>query len=130
MSSSEARPTKAERERHRLLHARSRRRGRLTIFRHLGPGLITGASDDDPSGIGTYSQLGAQFGLSMLWTVPLSLPLATAVEEAVESFFGERRPALRKALAQWVREQYREARADRASGCGSRNDAGALAVAR
>lgn len=81
VSRSESGPTKADRERHPLVHARSRRRGRLTIFRHLGPGLITGASDDDPSGIGTYSQLGAQFGLSMLWTVPLSLPLATAVEE-------------------------------------------------
>jgi len=43
--------------------------------------LITGATDDDPSGIGTYSQLGAQFGLAMLWTVPISLFLAAAVEE-------------------------------------------------
>jgi len=68
-------------ERHPLVHPRSRRRGRLGILRHLGPGLVTGAADDDPSGIGTYSQLGAQFGLGMLWTVPLSLPLAAAVEE-------------------------------------------------
>ena len=81
MSPSEARPAKVEGERHPLVHARSRRRGRLTIFRHLGPGLITGAADDDPSGIGTYSQLGAHFGLSMLWTVPISLPMAAAVEE-------------------------------------------------
>jgi NRAMP (natural resistance-associated macrophage protein)-like metal ion transporter len=70
-----------EMERHPLVHPRSRRRGRLGILRHLGPGLVTGAADDDPSGIGTYSQLGAQFGLGMLWTVPLSLPLAAAVEE-------------------------------------------------
>jgi NRAMP (natural resistance-associated macrophage protein)-like metal ion transporter len=63
------------------MHPRNRRRGRLGILRHLGPGLVTGAADDDPSGIGTYSQLGAQFGLGMLWTVPLSLPLAAAVEE-------------------------------------------------
>ena len=81
MSPTEAHRAKVEDERHPLVHARSRRRGRLTIFRHLGPGLITGAADDDPSGIGTYSQLGAHFGLSMLWTVPLSLPLAAAVEE-------------------------------------------------
>jgi Mn2+/Fe2+ NRAMP family transporter len=40
----------------------------------LGPGLITGAADDDPSGIATYSQAGAQFGLQMLWTVILTLP--------------------------------------------------------
>src|SRR5438270_4890883 len=70
-----------ELKRHDLVHARSRRRGRLSIFRRLGPGLITGAADDDPSGIGTYSQLGARFGLTMLWTVPISLPLAAAVEE-------------------------------------------------
>src|SRR3984893_13949416 len=81
MSPSEARLAKVEGERHPLVHARSRRRGRLTIFRHLGPGLITGAADDDPSGIGTYSQPGAPFGLSMLWTVPISLPMAAAVEE-------------------------------------------------
>ena len=40
----------------------------------LGPGLITGAADDDPSGIATYSQAGAQFGFQMLWTMPFSLP--------------------------------------------------------
>jgi Mn2+/Fe2+ NRAMP family transporter len=66
---------------HRLVHPRHRRRGRLGILRHLGPGLITGAADDDPSGIGTYSQLGAHFGVGMLWTVPISFPLAAAVEE-------------------------------------------------
>src|SRR2546421_6441474 len=78
ISPSPVRPERVEGERHPLVHARSRRRGRLTIFRHLGPGLITGAADDDPSGIGTYSQLGAHFGLSMLWSVPVSLPLARA----------------------------------------------------
>src|SRR5207249_10216179 len=71
----------ADSKRHRLVHARFRRRGRLGVLRHLGPGLITGAADDDPSGIGTYSQLGAQFRFAMLWTVPISLPLAAAVEE-------------------------------------------------
>lgn len=56
-------------------------RRRLWFLAHLGPGLITGAADDDPSGIGTYSQIGAQFGLGMLWTTVVSLPLAAAVEE-------------------------------------------------
>lgn len=47
----------------------------------FGPGLITGASDDDPSGIGTYSQAGAQFGLHMLWAVLFTFPLMSAIQE-------------------------------------------------
>jgi len=47
----------------------------------LGPGLVTGASDDDPSGIGTYSQIGAQFGYGMLWTMVVSYPLMSAFQE-------------------------------------------------
>jgi Mn2+/Fe2+ NRAMP family transporter len=46
----------------------------------VGPGVITGVADDDPSGIATYSQAGAQFGLNMLWTMPLSYPLLAAVQ--------------------------------------------------
>jgi Mn2+/Fe2+ NRAMP family transporter len=46
----------------------------------VGPGLITGVADDDPSGIATYSQAGAQFGLNMLWTMPLCHPLMSAVQ--------------------------------------------------
>jgi Mn2+/Fe2+ NRAMP family transporter len=46
----------------------------------IGPGLITGAADDDPSGIATYSQAGAQFGLNMLWTMPLAYPLMSAIQ--------------------------------------------------
>lgn len=46
----------------------------------LGPGLITGASDDDPSGIGTYSQVGASFGFGMLWTMVVSFPLMICVQ--------------------------------------------------
>ena len=46
----------------------------------LGPGLITGAADDDPSGIATYSQAGAQFGYAMLWTVVFTLPLMVAIQ--------------------------------------------------
>jgi Mn2+/Fe2+ NRAMP family transporter len=46
----------------------------------VGPGLITGVADDDPSGIATYSQAGAQFGLDMLWTMPLAFPLMSAIQ--------------------------------------------------
>jgi NRAMP (natural resistance-associated macrophage protein)-like metal ion transporter len=48
--------------------------------KQLGPGLITGAADDDPSGIATYSQAGAQFGYSMLWTVLLTYPLMVGIQ--------------------------------------------------
>ena len=47
----------------------------------LGPGLVTGASDDDPSGVATYAQAGATFGTGMLWTAPVTLPLMIAVQE-------------------------------------------------
>src|SRR5436309_5283763 len=47
----------------------------------LGPGLITGASDDDPSGIGTYSQAGAQLGYGIGWTMLLTFPLMAAIQE-------------------------------------------------
>jgi Mn2+/Fe2+ NRAMP family transporter len=50
------------------------------FFGILGPGLITGASDDDPSGIATYSQAGAQFGYGLAWTMVLTYPLMTAVQ--------------------------------------------------
>src|SRR6202163_2807542 len=50
------------------------------LFKVLGPGLITGASDDDPSGIGTYSVTGAQFGYAFLWTAPWCFPLMAAVQ--------------------------------------------------
>src|SRR6201994_4508324 len=46
----------------------------------LGPGLITGASDDDPSGIATYSQAGAQFGYALAWTLLFTYPLMTAIQ--------------------------------------------------
>jgi NRAMP (natural resistance-associated macrophage protein)-like metal ion transporter len=51
------------------------------FLQRLGPGLITGAADDDPSGIGTYSQVGAQFGFGMLWTMLFSFPLMAAIQE-------------------------------------------------
>lgn len=52
------------------------------FFKLLGPGLITGAADDDPSGIATYSQTGAQFGYGQLWTAVFMLPFQTAIQEA------------------------------------------------
>ena len=53
----------------------------LSFLQVLGPGLITGASDDDPSGIGTYSQVGSQFGYGLLWTALFTFPLMAAVQE-------------------------------------------------
>jgi NRAMP (natural resistance-associated macrophage protein)-like metal ion transporter len=50
------------------------------VFKQLGPGLVTGAADDDPSGIATYSQAGAQFGFNMLWTMALTYPLMVAIQ--------------------------------------------------
>jgi NRAMP (natural resistance-associated macrophage protein)-like metal ion transporter len=56
--------------------------GKLKVYlKALGPGLITGASDDDPSGIGTYSQTGAQFGYAQLWAALFTFPLMAAIQE-------------------------------------------------
>src|SRR6266581_4621780 len=54
---------------------------KLRILKIIGPGLITGASDDDPSGIGTYSQAGAQLGFGIGWTMLLTFPLMAAIQE-------------------------------------------------
>lgn len=72
-----------ERQEHRSLGAaatHARRKLQVGLGR-LGPGLITGAADDDPSGIATYSQAGAQFGLNMQWTLIFTYPLMVAVQE-------------------------------------------------
>src|SRR6478672_1214678 len=66
----------------------ARKRARFDRFRkriigslkELGPGLVTGAADDDPSGIATYSQAGAQFGYGLMWTMVLCYPLMSAVQ--------------------------------------------------
>jgi NRAMP (natural resistance-associated macrophage protein)-like metal ion transporter len=63
--------------RYRATHARAHRR----LLGRLGPGLITGASDDDPSGIATYSQAGAQFGYAMCWVMLFCFPLMAAIQE-------------------------------------------------
>ncbi|HLY55001.1 MAG TPA: divalent metal cation transporter, partial [Stellaceae bacterium] len=54
---------------------------RPKLLQVMGPGLITGASDDDPSGIATYSQVGAQFGYGLAWTLLFSYPLMAAIQE-------------------------------------------------
>ena len=59
----------------------ARRSGLLGLLQLLGPGLVTGASDDDPSGIGTYSQVGSQFGFGLLWTALFTFPLMAAMQE-------------------------------------------------
>ncbi|MCX6276425.1 MAG: divalent metal cation transporter [Bacteroidetes bacterium] len=53
----------------------------LNFWKKLGPGLVTGASDDDPSGIATYSQAGAAYGLSTLWTSIVAFPLMAAIQQ-------------------------------------------------
>jgi len=60
---------------------RTRRESIRGYLRALGPGLVTGASDDDPSGIATYAQAGSSFGFGLLWTTLLTFPLMTGVQE-------------------------------------------------
>ena len=83
-------------------HPHRRRIGGRGYFHRVGPGLITGAADDDPSGIATYSQVGAAFGFSLLWSTFAALPLAVSVQEATARlglFSG-------KGLAALIREQF------------------------
>ena len=66
----------------RLEHHRRRTQLRgHGYFKRLGPGIITGAADDDPSGIGTYSQVGAAYGLGLVWSTVVVAPMAAAVQE-------------------------------------------------
>lgn len=53
----------------------------LSLWRRLGPGLVTGAADDDPSGIATHSQIGAQFGFQLSWTFLFSFPLMVVIQQ-------------------------------------------------
>ncbi len=80
-----------------------RRIGRF--LKILGPGLVTGAADDDPSGIATYSQAGAQFGFGTLWTMLITFPLMVAVQDACMRMGA----VTGKGLAAIVREQYPKA---------------------
>lgn len=70
-------PADSTRPHPRIVHTGCAIRG---FFRDLGPGLITGAADDDPSGISTYSAAGAAFGLAPLWTALFTFPLMSAVQ--------------------------------------------------
>ena len=76
------------------------------FFRSLGPGLVTGAADDDPSGVATYSRVGAQFGYGLAWTMLFSFPL-TAVIQAVSARIGcvtgyDIAQNLRRHYSQWL----------------------------
>jgi NRAMP (natural resistance-associated macrophage protein)-like metal ion transporter len=62
-------------------HPRRRRLRGHGYFKRLGPGIVTGAADDDPSGIGTYSQVGAAYGTTLLWSMPVVGVMAAAVQE-------------------------------------------------
>src|ERR1700759_5780570 len=73
-----------------------------SVWQCLGPGLITGAADDDPSGIATYSQTGAKFGLETLWTLWLTYPLMVAMQY-VSALIGRVTGA---GLAQNIRKRY------------------------
>ncbi len=83
-----------------------RRSSKLRFLRIFGPGIVTGASDDDPSGIATYSQAGAQFGVGLLWTMLLTYPLMAAIQEVaarVGRVTGHGLAAnLRRAYPRWV----------------------------
>jgi Mn2+/Fe2+ NRAMP family transporter len=92
----DASPTSESSRRHR----NQRKFGRF--LRILGPGIVTGAADDDPSGIATYSQAGAQFGFAMPWTMLLAYPLMTAVQEACMRLGA----VTGKGLAAVIRERY------------------------
>ena len=73
-----------------------------SFLKKLGPGLITGAADDDPSGIATYSQAGAQFGTSMLWSIIFTYPLMVAIQ-MISAIIGR---ASGKGLAGNMRQHY------------------------
>jgi NRAMP (natural resistance-associated macrophage protein)-like metal ion transporter len=83
-------------------HERRRRLRGHGYFSRLGPGIVTGAADDDPSGIGTYSQVGAAFGLVLLWSTLLVAPMAAAVQENAARLG----LATGKGLATLIRERF------------------------
>src|SRR5437763_11861908 len=78
--SDEARGDRREKPRPYRPRQKTTRERVVSRLRELGPGLITGAADDDPSGIATYSQAGAAFGYGLLWTALISLPLMSAIQ--------------------------------------------------
>ena len=77
-------------------------KGKEPFWKKLGPGLITGAADDDPSGIATYSQVGAGFGYAMLWTTFITFPLMVGIQ-IVSARIGR---VTGKGLAANIRQRY------------------------
>ena len=77
-------------------------KGARNLFKKAGPGIVTGAADDDPSGIATYSQTGAQFGYAQLWTAAALLPFMVAIQEACARIGA----VTGKGLAAVVKENY------------------------
>jgi NRAMP (natural resistance-associated macrophage protein)-like metal ion transporter len=75
---------------------------RPSLLKLIGPGVVTGASDDDPSGIGTYSQAGAQLGFSISWTMVVTFPLMVAIQE-ISARVGR---TTGKGIASNIREHY------------------------
>ena len=86
----------------KIVKMAKRHAGISRFFRILGPGLVTGAADDDPSGIATYSQTGAQFGYGQLWVVVFLYPLMTVVQEACARIGA----VTKKGIAEVVKENY------------------------
>jgi NRAMP (natural resistance-associated macrophage protein)-like metal ion transporter len=82
--------------------AAANRPARTSLLRALGPGLVTGAADDDPSGIATYSQVGAQFGYGLAWVMLFSYPLM-AVTQAISARIGL---VTGRGIAQNIRRHY------------------------
>ena len=80
--------------------ATGRSKGPGSLLRLLGPGLVTGAADDDPSGIATYSQAGAQFGYALCWTMFLTLPFMAAIQIISAMIGWQTRRGLARNLAQ------------------------------
>ena len=83
-------------------HKRGKGASARSWLQLLGPGLITGASDDDPSGIATYSQAGAQFGFAISWTMLFSYPLMVAIQQ-ISARIGR---TTGKGIAGNIREHY------------------------
>ena len=75
------------------------RASRRRVLGEAGPGLVTGAADDDPSGIATYSQVGAQFGYQMGWTMTLAFPLMSAIQEMCARIGSHHRPRHRRPIS-------------------------------
>src|SRR5680860_621254 len=93
---------KAEHRAANIAHRAIDRKRYSRFLRVLGPGVVTGAADDDPSGIATYSQAGAGFGLGFLWTFPFMSPLLIAVQESCSRIGA----VTGKGLAAVIKENY------------------------